>query len=108
MHNYIKGEIFRKYCREFLGNGIFAVDGEEWRFHRKIASHVFTSRNIKNDMTAVFVKNAGLMCDKLNSCAETGEVFDMQDLYHKYTLESFGEIAFGEQPGLLKDDDQHA
>jgi cytochrome P450 len=105
--NYRKGEFFTINMKEFFGRSIVAVDGDEWRFQRKIASPVFTSRSIKNDMTAVFVKNAELMIDKLNSYAETGEVFDMQDLYHKYTLESFAEIAFGEKQGLLTTSDEH-
>jgi cytochrome P450 len=106
--NYRKGELFNKLLKEFFGRGMITVDGEEWRFHQKIVSHVFTSRNVKNDMTAVFVKNAALLVDKLKKYAETGEVFDMQDLYMRYTLESFAEIAFGEQPGLLSGTDEHA
>jgi cytochrome P450 len=91
-----------------MGHGIFNVDGDAWKFHRKIASHVFTSRNIKNDMTSVFVKNARLVVDKLNEHADTGKQFDMQDLYFRYTLESFAEIAFGERPGLLGDNDAYS
>src|SRR3982074_1358409 len=82
---------------DFFGDGIFNSDGDAWKFHRKIASHVFTSRSIKNDMTSVFVKNARLMVDKLNKYADSGKQFDMQDLYFRYTLESFAEIAFGEK-----------
>ena len=56
-------------------------------------------------MTSVFVKNARLMVDKLNKYADAGKQFDMQDLYFRYTLESFAEIAFGEKSGLLGDDE---
>jgi len=91
-----------------MGNGIFNVDGEAWKFHRKVASHVFTSRNINNDMTRVFMKNAQLVVDKLNHYAATQKQFDMQDLYLRYTLESFAEITFGEMPGLLGDNDAYA
>ncbi|XAR69728.1 hypothetical protein NMG60_11001432 [Bertholletia excelsa] len=35
--NYPKGKIFSSVLSDFLGQGIFNVDGETWRFQRKIA-----------------------------------------------------------------------
>ncbi len=40
--NYIKGPEAHDILGEFLGNGIFSVDGQEWYHQRKIASRMFT------------------------------------------------------------------
>jgi len=41
--------------------------------------------------------------DYLSTVADSGEIIDLQELFYKFTLESFGEIAFGESFGCLKD-----
>ena len=50
--NYVKGDNFRDIFREFLGSGVFATDGKEWKLHRKVASHMF-SRNLLREGTKV-------------------------------------------------------
>ena len=37
--NYVKGEVFQDWFKDFLGEGIFAVDGLKWKVHRKLMSH---------------------------------------------------------------------
>jgi len=56
--SYVKGNMWQKVLGEILGNGIFAVDDEQWRVHRKIMSKMF-SRNLLR-LSAV------AMQDKLN------------------------------------------
>jgi cytochrome P450 len=51
--NYQKGSLFTSKFSEFLGRGIFNVDGEEWRWQRKIASHMFSQNNFKVSMLEV-------------------------------------------------------
>ena len=51
--NFVKGPRFFDNFEEFLGRGIFAVDGEEWKTQRKIASHLFKTKNLKTAMAEV-------------------------------------------------------
>ncbi|KAJ3215203.1 hypothetical protein HK099_006461 [Clydaea vesicula] len=44
--NYEKGFLFRENLSCFLGSGIFTVDGSSWKSQRKIASHIFTVKNV--------------------------------------------------------------
>ena len=39
--------------KEVLGDGIFAVDGEQWQTHRKVASHLFSTKALKTKVNAV-------------------------------------------------------
>jgi cytochrome P450 len=43
-NNFVKGSTFRKNLGQILGGGIFAVDGQEWYWQRKLATHIFNVR----------------------------------------------------------------
>ena len=99
---YEKGEWFRTNMDVFLGSGIFNSDGKQWQKQRKVSSHMFTARNLKEDMSTIFLKNAHVVVSKLTKYAHEKKTFDMQDLYFRYTLDSFAEVAFGETGQLKK------
>lgn len=98
-----KGEFFRSTMSVFLGSGIFNSDGAQWQQQRKTASHLFTMRSLKEDMSQVFEKNALTILARFERYAKEKKVFDIQDLYFRFTLDSFSEIAFGESAGCLSD-----
>lgn len=39
--NYEKGVAFKERMHDFLGDGIFNVDGDQWKDQRKTASNIF-------------------------------------------------------------------
>lgn len=45
--NYPKGRPFTEIVGDFLGNGIFSVDGELWNAQRKLASHEFSTKTLR-------------------------------------------------------------
>eukprot|EP00043_Microstomoeca_roanoka_P025193 m.7910 g.7910 ORF g.7910 m.7910 type:complete len:494 (-) comp5332_c0_seq1:233-1714(-) len=100
--NYVKGDFFRDKFFELLGDGIFDVDGPEWSYQRKTASHLFSRKELKGFMTEVFVRHAHLVMDKVEGYANSGQPFDIQDLFYRYTLESIGQIAYGVHLGCFE------
>ncbi|KAF8986269.1 hypothetical protein BGZ46_006891 [Entomortierella lignicola] len=98
---YEKGEFLRKGLGPLVGGGIFAADGEHWKWQRKLASHIFNVKAFRSYTSTVFVEEAKLVIDYLSAKADSGEVVDLQELFYKYTLDSFGEIAFGQTFGCL-------
>ncbi|EGD72898.1 hypothetical protein PTSG_04627 [Salpingoeca rosetta] len=102
--NYIKGNFFRDKFYDLLGDGIFDVDGAEWSYQRKTASHLFSRKELKGFMTEVFVRHAHLVLDKIEAFANADKEFDMQDLFYRYTLESIGQIAYGIHLGCFDQD----
>jgi len=99
--NYSKGHLFVDIMDDFLGNGIFNSDGSLWKQQRATASHIFTVRELRT-MADVFVRHGKTVVDILMSTK--GEI-DIQELFQRYTLDSFGEIAFGVDIGSLKSSD---
>jgi hypothetical protein len=118
-----------------FGAGIFGTNGKEWLRQRKAASNIFTLRLLRDGMCPVFMKDARFVVDRLQAVAGThrlilcfvcvcsgvlmiwcvcfwcaaaeGGSLDMQDLFLRFTMQSFCEIAFGEDVGLLQNKEPH-
>lgn len=103
--NYVKGDSFRHQMKDVLGHGIFTADGEHWKTQRKIAAKIFTVNRFKECITSVIREDTALIDGILAAKAKTGEVFNMQDLYFRFTLSSFVKIAFSQDTGALSNPD---
>lgn len=90
---------------ELTGNkGLLMLCGEEWRAVRKPVTHLFTSNVLSKHMTSVFIKNAQRVHNILAKLDE--ESIDVQDIFFRYTMDSFSEIAFGDSlDGLLQEEE---
>ena len=95
---YEKGKQFHTIFTDFLGDGIFVSDGAKWKFHRKVASHMF-SRNLLKEGAGIAVKNGKLLVKAIKEASLAnsgqGEVVDLQELFFCFTMDVFSEIAFG-------------
>ena len=80
-------------------NVVYRSDGQVWRHQRKTASHLFTSRNLRDHMFMVLKDNLAPLCSVLSEAQNTGEFVDLQKIFHNYTLDSFCEIAYGIKVG---------
>ncbi|KAI1318426.1 hypothetical protein EDD11_006510 [Mortierella claussenii] len=98
---YEKGPHLRTALGPLVGGGIFGADGEHWKWQRKLASHIFNVKAFRSYTSSVFVQEAQLVIDYLSKKADEGQIVDLQELFYKYTLDSFGEIAFGQSFGCL-------
>jgi fatty acid omega-hydroxylase len=86
---------------ELIGRSIFAVDGAEWKYLRKTASHLFSTNAIKHQMEQVFVSEGHAFVEILRAAAVSGETIDLQNVIQCLTFDAICEIAFGICPGAL-------
>ncbi|XP_061347254.1 cytochrome P450 704C1-like [Gastrolobium bilobum] len=93
--NYGKGLYNYNNLKDLLGDGIFAVDGEKWREQRKISSHEFSTKMLRNFSTLVFRKNAAKLANIVSEAATSNNTLEIQDLLMKSTLDSIFQVAFG-------------
>ncbi|KAG0001752.1 hypothetical protein BGZ80_010674 [Entomortierella chlamydospora] len=100
---YVKGPFLRKTLEPLVGQGIFGADGEHWRWQRKLASHIFNVKSFRTYTSDVFCREANLVIDYLSTVADTEKIVDLQSIFYLFTLDSFGEIAFGQAFGCLND-----
>ncbi|KAJ3680064.1 hypothetical protein LUZ60_016342 [Juncus effusus] len=99
--NYGKGDFNYDVMSDFLGDGIFAVDGEKWRQQRKIASFEFSTKVLRDYSTVVFKSTANKLAEIISELASSNQMMDIQDLLMKSTLDSIFKVGFGVELGAL-------
>ncbi|CAN1308309.1 Cytochrome P450 704C1 [Linum perenne] len=92
---YGKGGHNYNNLRDLLGDGIFTVDGDKWRQQRKISSHEFSTKVLRDFSSVVFRRNVAKLADIISLAAQSGHSMDIQDLFMKSTLDSIFKVAFG-------------
>ncbi|KAG0342435.1 hypothetical protein BG004_005676 [Podila humilis] len=93
--NYVKGDVFRQQLTDILGRGIFVSDGHEWRFHRKTASNIFTTKLYRSLVRGAFQDSAADFCRILDIRIAKNQPIDLQAYFLKLTLDAFGKLTFG-------------
>ncbi|KAG0375273.1 hypothetical protein BGX24_009326 [Mortierella sp. AD032] len=93
--NYVKGDIFRWNLTDILGRGIFVADREEWKFHRKTASNIFTTKLYRSLVEGAFKSSAEDFSTILDRAIAADKPVDLQEKFLKLTLDAFGKLTFG-------------
>ncbi|CAN4109517.1 unnamed protein product [Withania somnifera] len=99
--NYPKGKTFSTILGDFLGRGIFNVDGDLWRFQKRLSSLELGKVSIRSYAFEV-VKNEidkrllPLLDDK------EGGVLDFQDVFRRFSFDIICRFSFGLDPKCLE------
>lgn len=98
-NNYPKGKQFTEILGDFLGVGIFNVDGKKWNEQRKFASHEFSAKSLRE---SVFVALDDVVRTRLepllNSLAESNAVLDLQDVLRRFSFDTICKVILGVDP----------
>lgn len=109
--NYPKGKPFSVILGDFLGRGIFNVDGESWRFQRKMAvlelgrasirSYAFeiVDQEIKNRLLPLLSSSS---LSSSSSKSSVGVVLDLQDVFRRFSFDTICRFSFGLDPKCLE------
>ncbi|KAL7226502.1 hypothetical protein ACSBR1_021581 [Camellia fascicularis] len=101
-HIYQKGIIIRTHISDLLGDGIFNVDGENWKFQRQVASHEFNTKSLRKFVeTVVDTELSDRLIPILSSAAANKTVLDFHDILQRFAFDNICKIAFGHDPAYL-------
>ncbi|KAH9445184.1 hypothetical protein Pst134EA_017828 [Puccinia striiformis f. sp. tritici] len=100
--NYVKGSLFQEVMSDVFGNGIFVTDGAAWKTSRQTTARIFNTNNFNNIITPAVHKTLASFMDVLSFHCETHNPVEMDDLLHRFTLESFVKMTFSQDMGSLK------
>ncbi|XP_042516122.1 cytochrome P450 94A1-like [Macadamia integrifolia] len=99
---YPKGDFFRDTLTNFLGDGIFNADGDNWRFQRQISSHEFNTKSLRKfTETVVEDEIIDRLLPLLSEAASKNHVIDLQDILQRFAFDNVCKIAFGYDPATL-------
>ncbi|KAK2450217.1 cytochrome P450 704C1 [Trifolium repens] len=93
--NYGKVWYHHGVLEDLLGDGIFTVDGEQWRHQRKSASYQFSTKLLREFSSSVFKSSAVKLAGIVSEAAISNNIIELQDLFMKSTLDSVFKIILG-------------
>ncbi|KAF9668012.1 hypothetical protein SADUNF_Sadunf15G0082500 [Salix dunnii] len=99
--NFPKGKPFTEILGDFLGAGIFNVDGELWRTQRKLASHEFSTKSLREFFVATLQELGNRLMQLLEEAEEAKRVLDLQDLLRRFAFDSVCQFTLGTDPSCL-------
>ncbi|KAI7992145.1 Cytochrome P450 94A2 [Camellia lanceoleosa] len=101
-HIYQKGDMARTLIWDLLGDGIFNVDGENWKFQRQVASHEFNTKSLRKFIeTVVDTELSDRLTPIFSAAAANKTVLDLQDILQRFGFDNICKIAFGHDPAYL-------
>ncbi|TYI20542.1 hypothetical protein ES332_A07G245100v1 [Gossypium tomentosum] len=100
--NYHKGPFSRDVLFDFLGHGIFNVDGESWKFQRQVSSHEFNTKSLRKFVqTVVDTELHDRLIPMLSDAVVDKSVLDLQEILQRFAFDNVCKIAFGFDPACL-------
>ena len=100
--NFPKGKPFTEILGDLLGFGIFNVDGDLWSSQRKLASHEFSTKSLREFVVKVLEEEVeGRLIPLLESAMERKEVLDLQELLRRFAFETICKVSLGVDPCCL-------
>lgn len=101
--NFPKGKPFSTILGDFLGRGIFNVDGDLWRFQRKMASLELARVSIRAYAFEVVNQEIDRRLIPLMESVSSGkEVVDLQDVFRRFSFDCICRFSFGLDPKCLE------
>lgn len=101
--NFPKGKPFTEILGDLLGCGIFNVDGELWSTQRKLASHEFSTRSLRDFIVKTLEEEVQHRLIPLLQWASNGNhVLDMQDVLKRLTFDTICKVSLGYDPCCLE------
>ncbi|KAJ8899633.1 hypothetical protein K2173_018607 [Erythroxylum novogranatense] len=103
-NNYPKGKPFSTILGDFLGLGIFNVDGDLWRFQRKMASLELDRFSIRSyAFEIVHFEIEQRLIPLLSSVSGSNHgVLDLQDVFRRFSFDTICRFSFGLDPRCLE------
>ncbi|XP_074316542.1 cytochrome P450 94B3-like [Silene latifolia] len=101
-NNFPKGQPFAELVGDLLGRGIFNVDGELWASQRKLASHEFTTKSLKEFVVKTLEDEVeGRLFPLLQTAANENKVIDLQEVLKRLTYDTICKVSLGTDPNCL-------
>ncbi|GAB2223669.1 hypothetical protein Drorol1_Dr00004407 [Drosera rotundifolia] len=100
--NFPKGKPFTDILGDLLGHGIFNVDGDMWARQRKLASHEFSTKSLREFVGRVLEEEVDdRLIPLLESAIQDDIIINLQDVLKRFTYDTICKVSLGTDPRCL-------
>ncbi|KAJ4712564.1 putative Cytochrome P450 [Melia azedarach] len=100
--NFPKGNPFTEILGDLLGCGIFNVDGELWSTQRKLASHEFSTKSLREFTVKTLQEEVeNRLIPLLEEAMKCEKVLDLQDILKRFAFDIVCKVSLGTDPFCL-------
>lgn len=100
--NFPKGRPFTEILGNFLGFGIFNVDGQLWNSQRKMASHEFSTKLLRQFVVKVLEEQVQTrLLPLLEMASDNHTVLDFQHVLRSFAFDTICKVSLGIDPCCL-------
>ncbi|XP_050223114.1 cytochrome P450 94B3 [Mercurialis annua] len=100
--NFPKGKPFTEILGDLLGCGIFNVDGELWSTQRKLASHEFSTKSLREFVIKILQEEVeNRLIPLMEDAADNDHVLDLQDVLRRFSLDIICRVSLGTELNCL-------
>ncbi|KAJ6553147.1 cytochrome P450 [Mycena capillaripes] len=93
-NGFEKGAEFRGLMEPLLGTGVFAADGDMWKFHRQMTRPFFHRERISD--FDLFDHQAENAIGQFKARLREGHAADFQDMVSRFTMDTASSFLFGQ------------
>nr|ATO91438.1 putative cytochrome P450 [Fallopia multiflora] len=101
---YVKGKPHSVILGDLLDPGIFVVDGDHWRFQRRLASRELGSVSVRSfafDSISSEIQLRLLPLFSTFAAAGASPVVDLQEVFRRFAFDNICRLSFGIDPACL-------
>ncbi|KAL8397663.1 hypothetical protein RB594_004393 [Gaeumannomyces avenae] len=98
-----KGEFVKRRAWDLFGHGIINTDGDMWKVQRKAGLHFLSVPNMRVLTDVALPRYLSASMKLLERHADSGQVLDMQTVFHEITSQLMGKMAYNME--MHADDD---
>ncbi|EEY63452.1 cytochrome P450, putative [Phytophthora infestans T30-4] len=92
---------------DLMGHSVLIIEGERWKYHRRLLVRLFSARALREHMTPVIQRHTLLLQKVLLKAAIAKKPVDLYMLMHRFTFKAFAEMVFNNTLDSIDSEHEH-
>lgn len=105
--HFSKGHMQYDMFVDLMGHSVLIIEGERWKYHRRLLVRLFSARALREHMTPVIQRHTRLLQSVFQRAAVARKPVDVYMLLHRFTFKAFAEMIFNNTLDAIDSEHEH-